>query len=153
MGFTFDLPETQEILVMGKKAGVGFDFWGVFRVFTAEEMRQIKDTVGDSEDDETLSTEGGYIPLADKVFIGWVNKESEPERWVSKTGADGMKEPLDCTDELREKMLGQPGVAFSIFSSCYKARFDSSAILGNSQPSPGASAKAKARGLKAIPSA
>lgn len=136
---------------MGKKAGVGFEFWGVFRVLTAVEMQQIKDKVGDPEDNETLSTEGGYIPLADKVFIGWVNKESEPERWVSTTGADGMTEPLECTEELREQMLGQPGVAFAIFSSCYKARFDSSAILGNSQPSPGASAKAKARGLKALP--
>jgi hypothetical protein len=154
MGFTFKRAMTVEILCKGSFLnGEPFEFWGEFHDKTAEELQELQDKYGNPDESENLITEYGNIPKADAVFIRWINKEDDPARWVGDPDETGTIIPLDFSEKGRQDMLKESGVAFGIWYSYIMARFDAKAILGNSQPSPGASAKAKARGLKAIPPA
>ena len=134
-GFTFDKPETQRITVTGWSDGRRIQFRGVFNTYTEQELKGIYaeiEKVRESQDATTANSP--YFDIANRIMIGWVNDpEEDPSFWVCETEDSP---PIDSTQELKERMLGQGSVAFCVVKAFYEARQSSEAQMGNLKLSP-----------------
>jgi len=80
--------------------------------------------------------------VVDEIFIGWVNLPDQEDQWVC-VGGPGT-EAVECSEDGRAQMLGQPMVAQAICRAWMEAMGADRARLGNSKRPRGFSSMAAA---------
>ena len=139
MGFTFsgDKKGFKEIEISGVSNGNRFRFLAKCNCFSVSEFKELTDRIQEECENDVVGSDNGHVPLADAILVEWINDSKRPDLWLQTS--DG--EPVEFTEERKAELLNEEGVAFAVYVSYQKSRYNAEAILGNSEVSrkPGSS--------------
>jgi hypothetical protein len=140
---TFDLLSKAESFhceVRGQSQGTPFCFLAEFRAYETEaEVEAVMERINKIQEEggSTKELADSVLAIAKDLLIRWVNHPEQPHLWMLSGG-----EPVECTPELLDALLGRTGVAFSVMMAYQKQRFEAK---------PGNSGSSRENGFPAPP--